>query len=57
MERNTFKEKLRIEPLYTGGKVVVAPSGEFFVCACTEELYVVDFATGQVLKRLQGVRY
>jgi hypothetical protein len=55
MERTTFHEVAKIEPLYTGGKLVVSPKGDFFVCACTDELYIVEFSTGKVLKRFEGV--
>jgi hypothetical protein len=55
MEKTAFQEVGKIEPLYTGGKLVVSSTGEFFVCACTDELYVVEFSTGKVVKRFEGV--
>eukprot|EP00026_Physarum_polycephalum_P002867 Phypoly_transcript_02876.p1 GENE.Phypoly_transcript_02876~~Phypoly_transcript_02876.p1 ORF type:complete len:830 (-),score=95.09 Phypoly_transcript_02876:113-2602(-) len=54
MEKTAFQEVGKIEPLYTGGKLVVSFKGDFFVCACTDELYVVEFLTGKVVKRFEG---
>ncbi len=54
-DKAALREIERFEPIYTGGKIVWAKSGEFFVCACTEEVYVVEFITGHVKLKLEGV--
>lgn len=55
MEKTSFQVTGKIEPLYTGGKIVASSKGDFFVCACTDEVLVVEYATGKVLQRFEGV--
>lgn len=54
MEKTSFQVFSKIEPLYTGGQIVVSDKGDFFVCACTDEVLVVECATGKVLQRMEG---
>lgn len=53
--RTNFKSIRKIEPIYTGGKVIVSPDSKL-ITASGEDVYVTCLNTGAMIHKLQGVR-
>jgi hypothetical protein len=53
--KTTYKPKAKLEAFYTGAAARVTRDGKHVVCACGDEVKVVDLATGAVVKTLAGV--
>ena len=54
----SYKKNYKVSPalqlFYTGGPVVVSGDTSFVACACTDDVKIVDLATGAVTKTLKG---
>ena len=59
-ERNvpsvTFELERTIQPIYTGGDVVLDNTGRFLVSCLSEDVVITDLNTGESLARIDGVR-
>ena len=54
--KSLYKVSSKLEPVYTGGKVVYSRDGAFMLCAHTNDVMVVSLISGQTISRLPGVR-
>jgi U3 small nucleolar RNA-associated protein 13 len=52
--KKNFKVSPALQLFYTGGPVVVSPDENFVACACTDDVKVVEIATGAVVKTFKG---
>lgn len=54
----SYKKNYKVSPalqlFYTGGPVVVSGDASFVACACTDDVKIVELATGAVTKTLEG---
>ena len=52
--KKNFKASPALQLFYTGGPVVVSPDERFVACACTDDVKIVEIATGVALKTFKG---
>lgn len=52
--KKNFKCVPALQQFYTGGPFRLSSDGSFLVCACNDEVKVVDLATGSVKNTLEG---
>lgn len=52
--KKNFKVAPALQLFYTGGPVAVSPDERFVACACTDDVKVVEVATGAVVKTFKG---
>lgn len=52
--KKNFKVSPALQLFYTGGPVVVSPDEKTVACACTDDVKVVELATGVVVKTFKG---
>ena len=53
--KTTFEPHRTIEPLYTGGSVVLDRSGQLLGTCLGEDVVLTDLNTGSRLARIEGV--
>lgn len=53
--KTAYRPRARLEAFYTGAAARVTRDGRRAVCACGDEVKVVDLATGAVVRTLPGV--
>lgn len=53
--RTTFEPHNVIQPIYTGGSVVIDESGDILVACQGEDAIITSFSTGRLLARIEGV--
>lgn len=53
----SFRASLRsLQPVYTGGPVLLTRDGQWLISTMGEEVLVTDVATGLRVARIKGVR-
>lgn len=59
MDRPTLKKSLKtifkIEPFYTGGRILFTPDEKKLLCVCSDEVKLLDAVSGQVIQTFPGV--
>ncbi|GIL66924.1 hypothetical protein Vafri_20438, partial [Volvox africanus] len=49
----TYRPTAKIEVFYTGGAARLTRDGKLLACSCSDEVKIVDFATGAVLRSIK----
>ena len=52
----TYEPEHIIQPIYTGGDVVLDRDGRVLATCLGEEAVITDLSTGELLARIEGVR-
>lgn len=51
----TFEPERTIQPIYTGGDIVLDKDGRIMATCLGEEALITDLSTGTLLARIEGV--
>lgn len=52
--KQTYRPKAKLQPFFTGGSARLTRDGKYVVCACADEVKVVEVATGTVFRSFEG---
>ena len=53
--KKSLKSISKIEPFYTGGPVLLTVDEKSLLCICSDEVKLVDLASGRVVMSFPGV--